>query len=77
MIYGTTNAQTAKIANTLASELRSLGSTADVINAKASPPPVAYRAVAVAASVHAGGAAGREAIDPTIGVILAEMGGTA
>ena len=56
VIYGTTDGQTAKIANALANNLRSLGATAEVANAASSPPsPARYRAVVVAASVHAGG----------------------
>jgi menaquinone-dependent protoporphyrinogen oxidase len=56
VIYGTTDGQTAKIANALANDLRSLGATAEVVNAASSPPsPSAYRVVVVAASVHAGG----------------------
>jgi menaquinone-dependent protoporphyrinogen oxidase len=56
VIYGTTDGQTAKIANALAKDLRSLGATADVFNAaSSSPSPAGYRAVVVAGSVHAGG----------------------
>jgi menaquinone-dependent protoporphyrinogen oxidase len=56
VIYGTTDGQTAKIAHALADTLRSLGSVADVIDAKVSPPPPeSYRAIVVAASVHASG----------------------
>ena len=56
VIYGTTDGQTAKIANALANDVRALGATADVVNAASSPPsPATYRVVVVAASVHAGG----------------------
>jgi menaquinone-dependent protoporphyrinogen oxidase len=56
VIYGTTDGQTAKIANALADDLRSLGATALVASAASSPPsPAPFRAVVVAASVHAGG----------------------
>jgi menaquinone-dependent protoporphyrinogen oxidase len=56
LIYGTTDGQTAKIANALANDLRSLGATVEVVDAASSPPsPAGYRAVVVAASVHAGG----------------------
>jgi menaquinone-dependent protoporphyrinogen oxidase len=56
VLYGTTNGQTAKIAARLGRELQSLGATVDVVNAaSSSPSPSAYRAVVVAASVHAGG----------------------
>ena len=55
VVYGTTDGQTAKIANALANDLRSLGATAEVVNAASFPPsPASYRAVVVAASVHAG-----------------------
>jgi menaquinone-dependent protoporphyrinogen oxidase len=56
VIYGTTDGQTAKIADALARDLRSLGATVDVVDAASSPPsPAGYRATVVAASVHAGG----------------------
>jgi len=56
VIYGTTDGQTAKIANALANDLRSLGATVNLVNAASSPgSPADYRAVVVAASVHAGG----------------------
>ena len=57
VLYGTTDGQTAKIANRLANELRSLGASADVADAAMRPQPVpeTYRAVVVAASIHAGG----------------------
>ena len=57
VLYGTTDGQTAKIANRLADELRSLGASADVADAsvRPQPSPETYRAVVVAASIHAGG----------------------
>jgi menaquinone-dependent protoporphyrinogen oxidase len=56
VIFGTTDGQTGKIANVLAHNLRSLGATVDVVNAASSTPsPASYRAVVVAASVHASG----------------------
>ena len=55
VIYGTKDGQTAKIANALANDLRTLGVTADVVNARSSSPsPVAYRMVVVAAPVQGG-----------------------
>lgn len=57
ILYGTTDGHTAKVAARLADALRSLGAQVDVANAAALPQPAAddYRAVVVAASVHAGG----------------------
>jgi menaquinone-dependent protoporphyrinogen oxidase len=57
ILYGTTDGQTAKIAQRLANELRALGALTDVANAAARPEPMPeeYRVVVVAASVHAGG----------------------
>jgi menaquinone-dependent protoporphyrinogen oxidase len=56
VIYGTTDGQTARIADRLGAELRSSGATVDVANAaSASPSLGAYKVVVVAASVHAGG----------------------
>ena len=56
VIYGTTDGHTAKVANALANDLRSLGATTNVVDAAGSPPsPAAYRVIVVAASVHAGG----------------------
>ena len=58
VLYGTTDSQTAKIANAIAATLRSQGASADVANAADDgPAPNAddYTAVIVAASVHASG----------------------
>ena len=56
ILYGTTDGHTAKIADFLAGELRSLGSFVDVIEAgTASPDPREYDGVIVAASMHARG----------------------
>lgn len=57
VLYGTTDGQTAKIANRLATEIRSLGASADVADAsrRPQPDPETYRVVVVAASVHVGG----------------------
>jgi menaquinone-dependent protoporphyrinogen oxidase len=57
ILYGTTDGQTAKIANRLAIELRGLGALTDVANAarRPQPSPESYRVVVVAASVQAGG----------------------
>ena len=56
VFYGTTEGQTGKIAEVLASELRARGADVDLVDAAAhSPVPTDYAAVVVAASVHAGG----------------------
>ena len=56
VIFGTTDGQTAKVAEALASRLRFHLHDADVVNAAyAQPDPSVYDAVIVAASVHAGG----------------------
>ena len=56
VLFGTTDGQTAKVAEALASRLRFHRHDTDVVNAAyAQPDPSAYEAVIVAASVHAGG----------------------
>jgi menaquinone-dependent protoporphyrinogen oxidase len=56
VLYGTTDGQTRKIAHSIADTLRTLGESADVIQAgTAWPLPEHYAAVIVAASVRAGG----------------------
>src|SRR5688572_15190484 len=56
VLYGTTQGQTAKIAEALAAELRARGTEADLVDAAAHNPAADdYAAVVVAASVHAGG----------------------
>jgi len=57
ILYGTTDGQTAKIAQRLANELRALGASTEVANAavRPQPSPEPYRMVVVAASLHAGG----------------------
>jgi menaquinone-dependent protoporphyrinogen oxidase len=56
ILYGTTDGHTARIADFLAGELRSLGAFVDVIEARtASPDPREYDGVIVAASLHARG----------------------
>jgi len=57
IVYGTTNGQTAKIAEALSRALRACGSLVDVMNATSKPwlSPAGYNAVILAASVHAGG----------------------
>jgi menaquinone-dependent protoporphyrinogen oxidase len=56
VLYGTTQGQTAKIAEVLAAQMRARGTDVDLIDAAAhSPAPDDYTAVVVAASVHAGG----------------------
>jgi menaquinone-dependent protoporphyrinogen oxidase len=56
VLYGTTEGQTRKIAEVLAAEMRARGAHVDLVDAAAhSPIPIAYAAVVVAASVHAGG----------------------
>jgi menaquinone-dependent protoporphyrinogen oxidase len=55
-MFGTTDGQTAKVAEALAIRLRFHRHNTDVVNAaSAQPDPSAYDAVIVAASVHAGG----------------------
>ena len=57
ILYGTTDGHTAKVAERLANELRSLGALTHVADAavRPQPSPDAYRMVVVAASLHAGG----------------------
>lgn len=55
VVYGTTDGQTAKIANFVATTLRSEGFVVDLSEASRAPTPDGYGAVIVAASVHAGG----------------------
>jgi menaquinone-dependent protoporphyrinogen oxidase len=56
VVYGTTEGQTAKIAQSLGDALREEGASADVANAGAAwPDPRPYDAVIVAASIHVGG----------------------
>ena len=56
VMFGTTDGQTAKIAEALATRLRLDHHDADIVNAAyAQPNPSVYDAVIVAASVHAGG----------------------
>jgi menaquinone-dependent protoporphyrinogen oxidase len=55
VLYGTTEGQTAKIANAVASTLEALGCDTDLVEAgTCDPAPEHYAAVIVAASVHAG-----------------------
>lgn len=55
IVFGTTDGQTAKIAQFLGDELRMLGSMVDVAEAGAAwPDPLDYDGVIVAASVHGG-----------------------
>jgi menaquinone-dependent protoporphyrinogen oxidase len=56
VLYGTTQGQAGRIAETLASVLRGRGETVDLVNAASAPPdPAPFDAIVVAASVHAGG----------------------
>jgi len=56
IVYGTTDGQTAKIAEFLGRELRTAGNRVDVVRAGATPAdPRDYDGVIVAASIHAGG----------------------
>jgi menaquinone-dependent protoporphyrinogen oxidase len=56
ILYGTTEGQTAKIAEALASAIRAQGVAVDLADASESDPsPEGYDGVLVAASVHAGG----------------------
>ena len=56
VFYGTTDGQTAKIAQAIGDRLRAQGADAYVVDARHGwPDPDAYDAVIVAASVHAGG----------------------
>ena len=56
VFYGSTQGQTAKIAEVLAAQMRARGTDVDLVDAAAhSPAPDDYAAVVVAASVHAGG----------------------
>jgi len=57
IIYGTSEGQTAKIADAMASTLRKGGASVDVFNAVESwlPAPAEYSVVFVAASIHSGG----------------------
>jgi menaquinone-dependent protoporphyrinogen oxidase len=55
VVYGTTDGHTAKIAEFVATTLRSGGFLADIAEASDAPMPDGYGAVIVAASVHAGG----------------------
>jgi menaquinone-dependent protoporphyrinogen oxidase len=56
ILYGTTEGQTAKIAEALASAIRAQGAVVDLADASESDPsPEGYDGVVVAASVHAGG----------------------
>lgn len=55
IVYGTTEGQTAKIASVVGETLRMHDMAVDVVEAgPAAPPPDAYDAVIVAASIHAG-----------------------
>ena len=55
IVYGTTEGQTAKIANTIAQSLRAQGDSVDVVAATAgAPDPAGFAGVLVAASVHGG-----------------------
>lgn len=56
VVYGTTDGQTARIADFLGAEFRALGVPTDVVRAGADAPgPGGYDGVVVAASVHVGG----------------------
>jgi menaquinone-dependent protoporphyrinogen oxidase len=56
VLYGTTQGQTAKIAEVLAAAMRARGAAVDLVDAATdAPAPNGYAAVVVAASVHAGG----------------------
>jgi menaquinone-dependent protoporphyrinogen oxidase len=56
ILYGTTEGQTARIAEALASAIRGQGAVVDLVDAaKKEPSPEGYDGVVVAASVHAGG----------------------
>ena len=56
VVYGTTDGQTARIAETVADAMRAQGAQVNLADAAVSnPAPDGYTAVVVAASVHAGG----------------------
>ena len=56
VFYGSTEGQTAKIAEVLAAQMRARGTEVDLVDAAAHcPAPDDYAAIVVAASVHAGG----------------------
>jgi menaquinone-dependent protoporphyrinogen oxidase len=56
VLFGTTEGQTAKVAQALALAMRAQGAEVDVADAATqNPPPAPYDGVVVAASVHAGG----------------------
>ena len=56
VLYGTTDGHTAKVAATVAEELRTAGASVDVVEAGTNEPaPEDYAGVIVAASVHVGG----------------------
>jgi len=56
VLYGTTDGQTARIAETVADAMRTQGAEVDLADAATrNPAPDEYGAVVVAASVHAGG----------------------
>jgi menaquinone-dependent protoporphyrinogen oxidase len=56
VLYGTTDGQTARIAETVADAMRAQGAEVDLADAATrNPAPDGYTAVVVAASVHAGG----------------------
>jgi menaquinone-dependent protoporphyrinogen oxidase len=55
VLYGTTDGQTAKIADALGNALRMQGSDVDVVQARRdAPPPDGYAGIVVAASLHGG-----------------------
>ncbi len=56
IVFGTTDGQTAKIAQAIGERLRSKGHTTTVVDAgSATPDPSEHDATVVAASIHAGG----------------------
>jgi menaquinone-dependent protoporphyrinogen oxidase len=58
ILFGTTDGHTRKVANAVAEDLKALGATAEIVDARKVPKtvrPDGYDAILVAASVHAGG----------------------
>jgi menaquinone-dependent protoporphyrinogen oxidase len=56
VLYGTTDGQTAKVANAVAASLETSGAAIDVVEAGTrDPEPEKYAGIIIAASVHAGG----------------------